>query len=117
LAPAARLEEVLRPFFGLSASRIACTRLGSTAGGSTLALILIVKTSGSAPHHRTGAVVHQLGDRAGADRADIGRLVAHCVEHGLVAVEDLLVVRTPQSSVILYFNCFDTVLLGMGKQP
>ena len=32
----------------------------------------------------------ELGDRASADRADIGRLVAHRVEHGLVAVEDLL---------------------------
>ena len=46
-------------------------------------------------HYRAGAVVHELGDRAGADRADIGRLVAHRVEHALVAVEDLLIAADP----------------------
>src|SRR5208283_4541401 len=46
-------------------------------------------------HHCTGAIVHELGDGAGADRADIGRLVAHRVEHRLVAVEDLLVAAGP----------------------
>src|SRR5205085_7656490 len=43
-----------------------------------------------------GAVVDELGDRAGADRADIARLVAHRVEDGFVAVEDLLVAADPQ---------------------
>jgi hypothetical protein len=33
----------------------------------------------------------ELGDRAGADRSDIG----HRVEHGFVAVEDLLVAADP----------------------
>jgi hypothetical protein len=46
-------------------------------------------------NHRAGAVVHQLGDRAGADRADIARLVAHRVEHAFVAVELLLVAADP----------------------
>ena len=40
-------------------------------------------------------MVHELGDRAGADRADIGRLVAHGVEHEFVPVEDLLVAADP----------------------
>jgi hypothetical protein len=39
--------------------------------------------------------VRELGDPAGADRADIGGLVAHRVEHGLVAVKDLLVAADP----------------------
>ena len=53
-------------------------------------------TSASAtPDDRAGAVVHQLGDRAGADRADIAGLVAHRVEHALVAVELLLVAADP----------------------
>jgi hypothetical protein len=59
-------------------------------------LIPIVETLGARhAHHRTGAIVHELGDRAGADRADIGGLVAHRVEHPLVAVEDLLVAAAP----------------------
>jgi hypothetical protein len=39
--------------------------------------------------------VHELGDRAGANRADIGGLVAHRVESGFVAVEYLLVAADP----------------------
>jgi hypothetical protein len=39
--------------------------------------------------------VDELGDRAGANRADIGRLVADRVEHPLEAVEDLLVTADP----------------------
>ena len=42
-----------------------------------------------------GAVVHELGDRAGADRADVAGLVADGVEHGLVLVEDRLVAADP----------------------
>src|SRR5438874_1810128 len=38
----------------------------------------------------------QIGDPAGADRADIARLVAHRVEHGLIAIEDLLVAADPK---------------------
>jgi hypothetical protein len=45
--------------------------------------------------------VHELGDRAGADRADIGRLVAHRVEHGFVAVEDLFAAIDRQSSSLV----------------
>src|SRR5262249_554045 len=41
----------------------------------------------------------------------------HRVGHGFVGVEDLLVVRTAQSWVRLYFNCFDAALLGVGKRP
>src|SRR6266481_3160191 len=47
------------------------------------------------PQNRAGAVVHELGDRAGADPANIGRLVAHRVEYGFVAVEDLLGAADP----------------------
>src|SRR5439155_16019950 len=43
-----------------------------------------------------GAIVHELGDRAGADRADVARLVADRVEHLFVAVEDLLVAADPE---------------------
>jgi hypothetical protein len=39
--------------------------------------------------------VHELGDHAGADRADIGGLVAHRVERRFAAVEDLLVAAGP----------------------
>jgi hypothetical protein len=40
-------------------------------------------------------VVDELGDRRGADRPDIGGLVAHRVEHGLVSVEHVLVPADP----------------------
>jgi hypothetical protein len=40
--------------------------------------------------------VHELGHRAGADRADIAGLVADRVEHLFVPVEDLLVAADPQ---------------------
>ena len=40
-------------------------------------------------------VVDQLGDEPGADRADIGRLIADRVEHLLVCVEHLLVASEP----------------------
>jgi len=53
----------------------------------------------------------------GSTLADIGGLVAHRVEHGLVGVEDLLVVRTAQSWVKLYSNRFDAALLGTAKRP
>src|SRR4051794_17943298 len=46
-------------------------------------------------HDRAGAVMNQLGDRAGADRPDVFRLVAHRVEHALVAIELLLVAADP----------------------
>ena len=46
-------------------------------------------------HDRARAIVHELGDRAGADRADIFRLVAHRIENALVAVELLLVAADP----------------------
>ena len=42
-----------------------------------------------------GAVVHELGHRAGADRADVAGRVAEGVEHGLVPVEDRLVAANP----------------------
>ena len=41
------------------------------------------------------AIVHQLGDRAGADRTDIAGLVAHRVEHRFVPAELLLVAADP----------------------
>jgi hypothetical protein len=47
------------------------------------------------PENGTCAVVHELGNRAGADRPDIGRLVTHRVEHRLVTVEDLLIAADP----------------------
>ena len=50
----------------------------------------------AALHRIAGAIVHQLRDRAGADRADIAGLVADRVEHLLVPVEDLLVAADPQ---------------------
>ena len=68
-----------------------------SASGSTPALTPIVNTSARQRLDRVaGAVVHQLGDRAGADRADIAGLVADRVEHLLVPVEDLLVAADPQ---------------------
>src|SRR3989442_1731049 len=50
-------------------------------------------------HGIARAVVHELGDGAGADRPDVGRLVAHRVEHGLVALEDLLVAADPDGEL------------------
>jgi hypothetical protein len=69
------------------------------------------------PETGIGAIVHELGDRAGDDRTDTGGLVAHRVGYRLVAVADLLVVRAAQSWVMLYFDCFDAALLGIGKRP
>jgi len=54
----------------------------------------IVNTLGEHALDRiAGAIVHELGDGTGADRADIAGLVADRVEHRLVPVEDLLITR------------------------
>ena len=67
-----------------------------SASGSTPALTPSVKTSASAVWTRVpGAVVDELGDRAGADRSDVDDLVAHGVQHGPVRVEDRLVAADP----------------------
>ena len=64
--------------------------------GSTPALTPIVKHLGQRRLDRVaGAVVHQLGHRAGADRADVLHLVAHRVQHVLDVVEHVLVAADP----------------------
>src|SRR5258706_8327809 len=47
-------------------------------------------------HRERGAVVDQLGDRAGADRADVLRLVADRAQHGQVFVVDRALTADPE---------------------
>src|SRR5204863_2507510 len=50
-------------------------------------------------HDVARAVVDELGDGAGADRAHVVRLIAEPVEHGLALAEDRLVTANPDGEL------------------